>query len=157
MRNRIKHYRLLRGLQQKELAELVGVHPTAINAWELGRRDPSPAWQQDIAYALGVEKIEKVFPDWIPEKPVQSVQGLYKEREISSMGWLCRVANIKMGEKMLVKLSNVAGDGSTYCTGTVVEIQPSWFRVKLDKSGFSTCVHYQAFLKETGVRRPKNG
>lgn len=155
MRNKMKHYRLLLGLQQKELAELVGVHPTAINAWESGRRDPSPAWQQDIAYALGVSKINKVFPDYVPERPVQSVQGLTKEREISTMGWLRRIAHVEMGEKMLVKLSNVAGEGSTYCPATVVQIAPSWFRVKMDKSGFSTCIHYQAFVKETEVRRPK--
>ena len=153
MRNNIKRYRLEQGLLQRELAEILRVHKSILGMWEMGTRDPSPAQQIDIAVALECP-VKTIFPDFVAAEPVRMNKGADR-REISTMGGLRQTARISKGEKMLVRLANVAGEGSTFVPGTVVQITPSWFRVKLDKSGYSTCVHYQAFLTENDVRRLK--
>ena len=153
MRNNIKRFRQEKGLLQRELGAIIGVHKSVIGQWECGTRNPSPAQQKDLAIALDVSPITRMFPDFVPNSPTALVQGMRSARDISTMGGLRQSADIKMGEKMMVKLSKITGEGGTYVPGTVVQITPNWFRVKIDKSGFSTCIHYQAFLTENDVRR----
>lgn len=51
---RISYYRRLRGLKQKELAELIGVTGQTISVWEKGTTSPIPAKYEAIAKALGI-------------------------------------------------------------------------------------------------------
>lgn len=153
MRNNIKRYRLEKGLLQRELGDAIGVHKAVISQWEQGTRAPSPAQQLDIAVVLE-HSVKDIFPDHEPETPVMVVKHSDR-RNISTMGALRKRANIRMGEKMAVRLTNVADYGTTFVPATVVQIRPDWFRVRTDNSGFSVCVHYQEFLSENDVRRVK--
>lgn len=156
MRNNIKRFRQERGLLQRELASIIGVSKEAISDWEVGDRNPSRDQQKAVSVALKVP-LNRLFPDYSPEEPEKTVIGgngkFAKRVEVSTMNGLRQSARIRMGEKMIVKLANVSGEGSSFVPGTVVQITPNWFRVRLDKSGYSTCVHYQAFLSENDVRR----
>lgn len=154
MRNNIKGYRLAFGLNQRQLAEMIGVSQAAISQWEAGTLDPHPPQMQDLAIAFGVA-IESVFPNYKPFTGAFNKQ----PREISTMAGLRHSAHIKMGEDMIVRVnvgqahgSGTDDGGVRFLHGKVVQITPDWFRVKTDK-GWSTCVHYQAFLTETSVRR----
>lgn len=51
---RIAHYRMLRGMLGKELAEAVGVSPGTVTHWEKGRSKPSPIDFTRLAAALRV-------------------------------------------------------------------------------------------------------
>lgn len=154
MRNYIKQYRLAFGLSQRELGETIGVSQAAISQWEAETLDPHPPQMQDLAIAFGVS-IERVFPDYKPSN------GAYNKhpRYISTMAGLRQSAHIKMGEDMIVRISVGQAHGSgkddgdvKFLHGKVVQITPDYFRVQTDK-GWSTCVHYQAFLTERSVRR----
>jgi len=52
--NRIRQIRLQRGLSQRKLAQLAGLHHPAVNAVENGRRIPTLITLQKIASALDV-------------------------------------------------------------------------------------------------------
>lgn len=118
-----------------------------------GNVGASPPQMQDIAIAFSVA-IESVFPDYKPSN------GAFNKlpREISTMAGLRQSARIKMGEDMIVRVNvgqahGPGDDGDVrFMHGKVVQITPSWFRVQTDK-GWSTCIHYQAFLTERSVRR----
>lgn len=49
----LKRYRLRAGLSQKELAEAVGVHPSAVCLWESGKIQPRPKTLLALATVLG--------------------------------------------------------------------------------------------------------
>ena len=51
---KLKKYRIMKGLSQVQLAEILHVAPTTYNNWELGRRDPDHNMTVRIAEALGV-------------------------------------------------------------------------------------------------------
>ncbi len=51
---RIKDIRKQKGLSQKELADLCGVHQTAVSQWEKGRTTPDITSLKKLAKALGV-------------------------------------------------------------------------------------------------------
>ena len=153
MRNHIKRLRIEKGLTQGELGQMVGMPSHFISRWELGTSDPSPALQQDIAIALGMT-ITRVFPDYVPYVPPEDVD----RRRISTLESLRRAANVKVGDRMIIRISGgekLPEDRYSvpiYTQGTVAQINPRWFRVVTDK-GYSTCVLYQAFLSENDVRR----
>lgn len=162
MRNNIKRFRQEKFLLQRELASIIGVSKETISDWEVGDRDPTYSQQKALAVALKVP-VHRLFPDWVPEpsapKEVDTLvyyvgKGKQPKRyHVCTMNGLRQSARIKMGEKMIVRLKSVTDDGTTFVSGHVVQITPNWFRVKMDKSGYSTCVHYQAFLAENDVRR----
>lgn len=156
MRNYIAQYRLLMGISQKALADMLGVSQSMICRWEFERSDPTPPQMQDLAIAFGVS-IEKVFPNYKPSTGAFNKQ----PRDISTLAQLRHFAHIRIGEEMIVRLNvgQARGSGTDdgnvrFLRGKVVQITPNWFRVQTDK-GWSTCVHYQAFLTESTVRRAK--
>lgn len=51
---RIKHYRLKRGMTQKELADKMGIRPVGISQYESGKRIPKPETIKRIAHALDI-------------------------------------------------------------------------------------------------------
>lgn len=164
MRNNIKRFRQERGLLQRELASIIGVSKEAISDWEVGDRNPSRDQQKAVSVALKVP-LNRLFPDYSPEEPEKTVIGgngkFAKRVEVSTMNGLRQSARIRMGEKMIVRLNvgQACGSGTDdgnvrFLRGKVVQIAPNWFRVQTDK-GWSTCVHYQAFLTESTVRRAK--
>ncbi|HPP38410.1 MAG TPA: helix-turn-helix transcriptional regulator [Thermosynergistes sp.] len=55
---RIKLARIRAGLKQKELAEMVGMHPMSISQIESGRRSTTIAQLLEIAKALGVPIVQ---------------------------------------------------------------------------------------------------
>lgn len=63
---KIKYYRNLRGLTQKQLGEKCGLSEPAIRNYELGNRTPSPQQLEKIAAALNVTVTELILPD-LPE------------------------------------------------------------------------------------------
>ena len=62
--NRVKQLRKAQGFSQQELANLLGVHQTAVSQWEKGRTTPSfhQAWQlaevfnTNVEYVMGYEE-----------------------------------------------------------------------------------------------------
>ena len=52
--NRIKFYREMRGLTQKQLSQLVGISLSSIKSYEAGDREPKSAVMQRIADVLDV-------------------------------------------------------------------------------------------------------
>lgn len=48
----IRRQRKVVGLTQAQLAEKVGVHQTAVSAWEVGKASPDPDLHRAIAEAL---------------------------------------------------------------------------------------------------------
>ena len=55
MRKWLKNERNKRGLTQPALANLAGVHVTAVNKYELGTRTPNPKLAKKIADILGFD------------------------------------------------------------------------------------------------------
>ena len=60
---KIKYYRNLRGLTQKQLGEMCGLSEPAIRNYELGNRTPSPQQLEKIAAALNVTVTELILPE----------------------------------------------------------------------------------------------
>ena len=58
MRNQMKIARLVRGLTQKQLGELVGCSELDVSRIETGRKNPAPALRARIAHALGKSENE---------------------------------------------------------------------------------------------------
>ena len=52
----IKYYRLMRGLTQSELAEMVNVSEKTISSWEVDRTEPSMAYVEHLSVALDIPK-----------------------------------------------------------------------------------------------------
>ena len=52
--NPIKECRVERGLSQQKLADMIGVHQTAVSQWEKGRTDPDKQSLLRLSEALGV-------------------------------------------------------------------------------------------------------
>ena len=61
MLNQFKRARLLKGLQQKELAEELGVTQVTVSSWEHGKSFPSPGRLKQVADVLNttVEELLK--------------------------------------------------------------------------------------------------
>lgn len=53
MLNEFKRARLIKGLKQKKVAELLGVSCVAVSCWEHGKSLPSPERFQEVATLLG--------------------------------------------------------------------------------------------------------
>ena len=74
--NRIRHYRILRGMTQKELATAVGyvseTSKTTINKIEAGQRDVSQSKLPLFAEALGVSVLDLLGIEHEEVKPTQS-------------------------------------------------------------------------------------
>lgn len=51
----IKHYRMLAGLNQSQLARRIGVKPQTVQYWEQADKPPKHASMEQVAQALGVE------------------------------------------------------------------------------------------------------
>lgn len=54
LRNRLKELRINRGLQQKEIADKIGVSPASYSLYERGEREPSIATLKNLAYLFNV-------------------------------------------------------------------------------------------------------
>ncbi len=52
--NRIRYYRLRRGWNQKRFAQILGIDPGTLSAWEYGHTEPSIRSLRRIAVYLGV-------------------------------------------------------------------------------------------------------
>lgn len=146
MRNRIKQARTAKGLTQKQLGREVGVSHVRVSMWERGREIPSPAQMQDIAITLGTS-ISSIFPDYVGKEPPSPGR-----LEISTLAGLRKSAEVQVGQKMLRRIS-LHGEGDAWRPATVVQTYPRFFRICMDKSGYSECINYQAFLCGEGIRR----
>jgi len=49
--------RKAKGLTQKELADLIGVHTLTISEWERGKTSPRPKYIPELSKALGLEPV----------------------------------------------------------------------------------------------------
>ena len=72
---RIKQLRLSRGMTQTELAKVMSVTRSGVNAWEMGISVPTAAKLVELSlffhvstdYLLGLEKVERVELDGLEE------------------------------------------------------------------------------------------
>jgi len=62
IKNRLRHCRVMAGLQQKDLASLMDIDPTQISKWEQGERTPSLYNAIGLSVALGV-LVDELFYD----------------------------------------------------------------------------------------------
>ena len=147
MRNNIKKIREELDITGRELVEKLGISPSTLTDWEKEKTEPSPSQQQDVAMALGVS-----MSDVVPRVRINvGMQGLKLATETYAS--LRELSRVRMGDRMLVRLANVADFGQTFVPGKVVQLTPYWFRVKLDKTGASTCYTYQEFMTDSSIRR----
>jgi transcriptional regulator with XRE-family HTH domain len=58
----IRKARLVRGLTQRELAARLGVHHSAVGAWEIGANQPAVAHKIALSQVIGIR-----FADLLPE------------------------------------------------------------------------------------------
>lgn len=67
----VVRYRELRGLKQKELAELIDVSPSRLNYWEKDKREPDMLLARRIAKVLGVTTDDLIGDDnfELPDHP----------------------------------------------------------------------------------------
>ena len=79
---KIKEFRLLRGLTQKELAKLVNIGDTTIANYEKGYRTPKKNTMFDLANAFNVS-IDDLFPPIQKDTPpaTSPIQSIYNELE----------------------------------------------------------------------------
>jgi transcriptional regulator with XRE-family HTH domain len=57
----IRSLRFVRGLSQKQLAELAGLSPSSISRYEAGELDPTYTVLQNIAFGLGFDSVEDML------------------------------------------------------------------------------------------------
>lgn len=58
--NKIREYRMLRGMTQGELAEKVHVQQNTISSWEIGRTEPNMGMVERLAECLGCRKSDLI-------------------------------------------------------------------------------------------------
>ena len=81
---RIKYLREQNGLSQKELAKLLGITRSSVNAWEMGISVPSTRYIVELAemfkvstdYLLGIDHETMVSVEGLTEKDIQVVYAL---------------------------------------------------------------------------------
>ena len=59
----IKKFRIIRGLSQAELADLLNVSQKTISSWEIGRTEPNMGMVEKLALLLGVRKSDLIGED----------------------------------------------------------------------------------------------
>ncbi|MES5862848.1 helix-turn-helix transcriptional regulator [Lacticaseibacillus paracasei] len=59
--NKLKQLREQKNISSDSFAEMLGVSPKTVNAWERGYRNPKPAAMQHIEDILGAPKEEIFF------------------------------------------------------------------------------------------------
>jgi transcriptional regulator with XRE-family HTH domain len=147
MRNNIKKIREELGITGRELAEKLGISPSTLHSWERENTEPTPSQQQDVAMALGVS-----MSDAFPHVRINVGRNGIK-LAAETYASLRETSRVRMGDRMLVRLANVADFGQTFVPGKVVQLTPYWFRVELDKTGASVCYTYQEFMTDSSIRR----
>ena len=82
--DRIKGLREQRGLTQTELAKLLGITRSSVNAWEMGISIPSTQYIVELSlifkvstdYLLGVDKSASIDVSGLDEKDIEVVHNL---------------------------------------------------------------------------------
>ncbi|MGN0573425.1 MAG: helix-turn-helix domain-containing protein [Acutalibacteraceae bacterium] len=82
--DRIKGLREQRGLTQTELAKLLGITRSSVNAWEMGVSIPSTQYIVELSlifkvstdYLLGVDKSASIDVSGLDEKDIEVVHNL---------------------------------------------------------------------------------
>ena len=97
---KIKEFRLLRGLTQKELAKLVNIGDTTIANYEKGYRTPKKNTMFDLANAFNVS-IDDLFPPIQKDTPptTSSIQSIYDELEPPRQGKVLTYAERQLDEQ----------------------------------------------------------
>lgn len=97
---KIKEFRLLRGLTQKELAKLVNIGDTTIANYEKGYRTPKKNTMFDLANAFNVS-IDDLFPpiqkDTLPT--TSQIQSIYDQLEPPRQGKVLTYAERQLDEQ----------------------------------------------------------
>lgn len=60
MKNKVRKERIQQGLSQKDLAKLIGMHPSHLSALENGKRN-MPLWRRKVCAGLQKPE-EELFP-----------------------------------------------------------------------------------------------
>ena len=97
---KIKEFRLLRGLTQKELAKLVNIGDTTIANYEKGYRTPKKNTMFDLANAFNVS-IDDLFPPIQKDTPptTSSIQSIYDQLEPPRQGKVLTYAERQLNEQ----------------------------------------------------------
>lgn len=72
--DRLKAFRIMKGLTQKELSEKVGITASGLRMWELGKREPSIEKIRELAVILEVSADDLLDTDTT-----------YKDRDLESI------------------------------------------------------------------------
>ncbi|MBF9618449.1 MULTISPECIES: S24 family peptidase [Streptococcus] len=97
---KIKEFRLLRGLTQKELAKLVNIGDTTIANYEKGFRTPKKNTMFDLANAFNVS-IDDLFPPIQKDTPptTSPIQTIYDQLEPPRQGKVLTYAERQLNEQ----------------------------------------------------------
>ena len=97
---KIKEFRLLRGLTQKELAKLVNIGDTTIANYEKGYRTPKKNTMFDLANAFNVS-IDDLFPPIQKDTPpaTSPIQTIYDKLEPPRQGKVLTFAERQLKEQ----------------------------------------------------------
>lgn len=100
--NKIKELRLLKGLKQQEIADILNVHKTTISSWELGKQEPNidnikilaKIFNISTDYLFGIENEEGIkfynsYPDKLDKRElIESINKLTIKEEDKVKGYI---------------------------------------------------------------------
>lgn len=130
----IKFYRKQNGLTQKELAKILGVAPTAVSAWELGRNKPLMDNVEQMSETFNIKKsvlLGDTLSELSPATPPSPQSGTiqvsdevaYLDKELKEPHhgkW------VDYGEKLLIKqrtqTSEIRGERAEYNSDKIITL-----------------------------------
>ena len=101
--NRLKQLRKSKGLNQTQLAEILGVHEITVRRWELGQREPRLEDIKALAKALGVSEADLLNDSLHEHKPgewvisFKTVAHFDTEEVVDMTGNISPVCSIQAG------------------------------------------------------------
>ena len=106
--NNIRRVRMGRNLTQTDLGEMLGRNQRTISNWEKGLRDPGSDNIRSIADALDISPTELIghnsAPDDTSFQSIAKEDDMYPEIQHSDTLTVCRSAEIKDGDIIMVKI-----------------------------------------------------
>ncbi|WP_347298454.1 XRE family transcriptional regulator [Dolosigranulum savutiense] len=133
----IKYYRTKNKLTQKELANKLGIKPTAISAWELGRNKPLMDNVEKMSIIFDISKSELLGDDFQPnivDKP-SPILDIYNELTPPRQTKVYHYAQEQLDEQQLEEHSNLYMiHGRASAAGSAIEVDDNDARMNVVNS-----------------------
>lgn len=133
----IKYYRTKNKLTQKELANKLGIKPTAISAWELGRNKPLMDNVEKMSIIFDISKSELLGDDFQPnivDKP-SPILDIYNELTPPRQQKVYHYAEEQLDEQQLEEHSNIYMiHGRASAAGSAIEVDDNDARMNVVNS-----------------------